>query len=55
MKSMSGNEALSGLAAVAIVFESAGEDSNLSRQLSGWACELLAIMPAASAIGGTEP
>jgi len=55
MNSMSSNETLSGIAAGAIVFESAGGDNNLSRQLVASACELLAIMPAATAVEGTEP
>lgn len=48
-------ETLSGIAAVAVVFESAGGNDNLSRQLRASDCKLLAIMPAATAIESTEP
>jgi len=53
MHSAGMGEVLSGIAASAIVFESAGENDNLSRQLGTSECELLAIMPAATAIEGT--
>ncbi len=48
MNSASMGEILSGIVASAIVFESAGGNDNLSRQLGMSECELLAIMPVAS-------
>jgi len=55
ISSASGGEALSIIAGGAIIFESPNGNNNLSRQLGASECELLAIMPAATAIEGTEP